>query len=803
MKKLKYALIFILIFLTASAITTAFAEDGISVTRVLPDDEFYAQLSSPLFTVSSEEYKVFFQESGITVKSAGASFFLPSENTPTSGYVYDNYLIYTSASLTSYLIQVYDVSARSLVDVDFSDVVGDCVSVFGYGNRFYVYNGTKTLYAYDVSDAGITLKGSIEKGALFSQATGFCCTADYITFIKQNTVLVYTLADETYTDIHLTATGLAANGGTLYLINGDVLRSYDFADSTIAEKKLSFSPDSVSASGDFVYLTHKSDNCVEIYKSDLTFYNVYAGSGKYDTIFDSPSDVAATDGKILIADSANDRIAIFDESYSYVNEYSCPAPKVVAANGNYLFVATSSQIAGYRNGSAFAVSTSVGDIVDIAVDKNGVMYALDVANFRIWKLEAGKDELSVFAQYDKLSSTPVSISVSEQGTALYVAFTNRLEMLSADASTLMNVSYDGTGLYDKEIVQIKADYYGNVFVLLTDGTEQKIVRLLHTLTSFTSKEEYLLPSVNGSVFDSFDFTTDGGILLLSNNTNSVYLIDKDDVNVITSHNITPIAPPVDVTDKTPVTDELTVLSVNTATYLYSSPENFEDTISLANGDQVILLSSDESLGDYYYVVTKTGSAGYITRSSAQALSRGAVYNSEAIVLFNTYLYKYPVDKSEFAIMSVLKNEELTVLSNLNGFDNGRWQAVTFDSGVYYMLTSCLGEKSEPAITSKIYAKIITDSIGTSVKVFARADSASSVLANLSDGTEVQLFAEIDPSSTFTRVRYGDITGYVYTANLSKAILTTAQITAIILLSLAAVISITVFLINRKIKKNNM
>ena len=98
------------------------------------------------------------------------------------------------------------------------------------------------------------------------------------------------------------------------------------------------------------------------------------------------------------------------------------------------------------------------------------------------------------------------------------------------------------------------------------------------------------------------------------------------------------------------------------------------------------------------------------------------------------------------------------------------------------------------------AKLRSSIVGQKIKVYALADDKSGVIGEYSDGTEVKLLAEIDDTSTFTKIQINDQIGYVKTKELTTGGMTTAQIVILLLILLGGTASVTILVISRKMHK---
>ena len=263
-------------------------------------------------------------------------------------------------------------------------------------------------------------------------------------------------------------------------------------------------------------------------------------------------------------------------------------------------------------------------------------------------------------------------------------------------------------------------------------------------------------------------------------------------------------------------DLLYVAKATAASNVYSSPRNLQVISNISANEYFMVLCSvnSEESGNYFYIVRKDGTMGYIKSSTefTQIPANKDVTTLKiglyAQPLFpNTKIYKYPYSDSEILSDTTIY-DELIVLDNVaQEGENQVWDYYTVsfvkDGAIQtgYVKASEVSPYTSlkaPAILSTV--KISSGAIGAVVYLYALPSESSAQVAQLIDGEELDLAEEYNKDSEWTKVVYKDIYAYVKTSQIEPKGLTPVQITLIVVSVVVVAVSVVMVIILRKKRK---
>ena len=263
-------------------------------------------------------------------------------------------------------------------------------------------------------------------------------------------------------------------------------------------------------------------------------------------------------------------------------------------------------------------------------------------------------------------------------------------------------------------------------------------------------------------------------------------------------------------------DLLYVAKATAASNVYSSPRNLQVISNISANEYFMVLCSvnSEESGNYFYIVRKDGTMGYIKSSTefTQIPANKDVTTLKiglyAQPLFpNTKIYKYPYSDSEILSDTTIY-DELIVLDNVaQEGDNQVWDYFTVSFVKNGAIQTGYVKASEvspytslkaPAILSTV--KISSGAIGAVVYLYALPSESSAQVAQLIDGEELDLAEEYNKDSEWTKVVYKDIYAYVKTSQIEPKGLTPVQITLIVVSVVVVAVSVVMVIILRKKRK---
>lgn len=236
------------------------------------------------------------------------------------------------------------------------------------------------------------------------------------------------------------------------------------------------------------------------------------------------------------------------------------------------------------------------------------------------------------------------------------------------------------------------------------------------------------------------------------------------------------------------------------TKAYYSPKNMKTEFEIAKDSYVLILAAQDG---FYYTRNEQGQTGYVRQNELTVIepSTSTDLGKYAQALHdNTNIYKYPYVSSD-VVATVGISQMLIVVDNVaQDGDNQVWNwykvCILAEDGTmtYGYIQKEYASKFDsfrlPSFSSD--ATVSAGSIGGRVNVYLLPDENSEVLGTLGDGEKVVLAQEkIVESEEWTKIVYGDIQGYIKTANLTTKGLTSLQITLIVVFSVVIVATVII------------
>ena len=225
------------------------------------------------------------------------------------------------------------------------------------------------------------------------------------------------------------------------------------------------------------------------------------------------------------------------------------------------------------------------------------------------------------------------------------------------------------------------------------------------------------------------------------------------------------------------------------------------------------VNSEES-GDYYYIVRKDGTMGYIKSNAAfERINPNTDITTLKIGLYaqplfpNTKIYKYPYSESEVLSDTTIYDELIVIDNVAQEGETQVWDYYTVsfvkDGNIQtgYVKASEVSPYTSlkaPSILSTV--KISSGAIGAVVYLYALPSETSAQVAQLIDGEELDLAEEYNKDSEWTKVVYKDKYAYVKTSQIEQKGLTPVQITLIVVSVVVFAVSIVMIIILRKKRK---
>lgn len=266
-------------------------------------------------------------------------------------------------------------------------------------------------------------------------------------------------------------------------------------------------------------------------------------------------------------------------------------------------------------------------------------------------------------------------------------------------------------------------------------------------------------------------------------------------------------------------DIVKMYKIDSETTVFSSPRHLQKLATLSSGDYVMLLNE---VGEYYYVYfAKEGKdvkLGYIRKDSAITLcpaSTECEIGAYAQALHpDTAVYKYPFVGDGFnstgseAIAYLSIYDQLVVIDNVgqDGEYNWGWYKIQYLDKNDNIVEGYVKEKdvspytvlTPPDISKTV--KVSSKKLGEYVKVYALPQEDAKLIAELKEGTPIDLHEKYDKNSEWTTVIYNDMIAYVKTENIQPGGLTSWQLALAITIPIVVVAIIVTVIILVTVKK---
>ena len=266
-------------------------------------------------------------------------------------------------------------------------------------------------------------------------------------------------------------------------------------------------------------------------------------------------------------------------------------------------------------------------------------------------------------------------------------------------------------------------------------------------------------------------------------------------------------------------DIVKMYKIDSETTVFSSPRHLQKLATLSSGDYVMLLNE---VGEYYYVYfAKEGKdvkLGYIRKDSAITLcpaSTECEIGAYAQALHpDTAVYKYPFVGDGFnstgseAIAYLSIYDQLVVIDNVgqDGEYNWGWYKIQYLDKNNNIVEGYVKEKdvspytvlTPPDISKTV--KVSSKKLGEYVKVYALPQEDAKLIAELKEGTSIDLHEKYDKNSEWTAVIYNDMIAYVKTENIQPGGFTSWQLALAITIPIVVVAIIVTVIILVTVKK---
>lgn len=867
-RKIRYSLITVLLlatlaFLAAFALprTVAKAEDELTIAlspvKTESDGVTYYCFDNPTSVFADGEVKIVAGQNGIYYVSTGENgeTEVKFKNTP-ADKVYRRTM---HEENTEYLIILNEGKISSLgvddevTELDLDGINGDILDFDIAGNKLYAITATQTVVV-PLLDTGIDAQKAYvaalsssrhskinaktvtaANGKLYVSVKAVfgnkwdVCSADIATVSAADGCKLNTVLDQCNDVLSLTA---SAENDVIYLLTRSEIIGYTPSVGGGLYKLYSTDGSEVTdifAYGDNVY-TLDSLNALHVMDGKLANKHVIAASASGDKgFFNVPFGMTAKSSMLYVADTVNNRIAIYaDNGIRYIDrEFRTPV-SVAADNGGTVYVAYDDNKVGIFRNNAFSTydeitvtSTTLGKISRIAVDADKTLFILSDSG--LWRVER--------------DYTPQRISTTVYTDITLSIGRSRLYALSADKIVLLdkeNGEVKGSRTLPRDAISVAVDLNDTAFALYTD----KIVRIPtsgataeYALTSYD--EPYTLGDRMGQLLLCFmengigdeDSAEQNYAIILDTFRHRILKADGTALNarfVDYSYESPDI-----VGNTTAVEGQNGIIrKVRFDTPLFDYPLETKSNYTVLSGGYVIV--PDYSIVAPAYKPDETPEFALVLVDDAQnnRLLQGYVYKdaltdplkyspppSNICTItgeLGTIVYKWP-SRNAKAISGYAETAKNTKFNMLDFVDSFRdeygyyWYRIALDDsgneGYVPAVNVSTIDYQQANILPEYNAEIIAYKGDSIAKTYSRDEATGKYTAvsgvTLKAGTKVEVVGTFDSSERYTKIKFLDskthktVTCFVETAHLKYTGLNIVLIVAILVGAITIILAIII------------
>lgn len=866
-RKIRYSLITVLL-LAALAVVAAFtfprvpaaAEDqpfcALSPVKTESEGVTYYCFDNPLSVFADGEVKIVAGQNGVYFVSTG-------ENGETEVKFNDLaadkvYRRTAHESNTEYLIILNDGKIAAIgtdddiTELDVDGVVDDILDFEVSGDKLYAITATQVIVAplletgIDVQNAFVAQLSSSRhskvnakritaaNGKLYISVKAVfgnkwdVCAADIASISSAGCTLNNAL-DQCNDVLALTA---SAENDVIYLLTRSEILGYTSTVGGGLYKLYSADGSDITdifAYGNSVY-TLDALNALHVLNGKLEDERVIAASASGDEgFFNIPFGMTAKSSMLYIADTVNNRIAIYDKSgIGYINrEFRTPV-SVAADNGGTLYVAYDDNKVGIFRNNAYSTydeitvtSTTLGKIRRIAVDSEKTLFIL--SDNGLWKVERDytPQRISTVAYKD------ITLSIGK--SRLYALDADKIVWLDKSTGEIKD-----SRSAPRDAISVAVDLNDTAFALYTD----KIV----SITTSDTSTEYAL-TVDGQPYTLGDrmgqillsFMEDGLNSDDSDEQNYAIVLDtfrhrvlKADGTALNARFVDYSYESPDIIGSTTAVDGQTgiIRKVRFDTPLFDYPIETKSDYTVISGEYVIV--PDYSIVAPAYKPDETPEFALVLIDDTQnnRLLQGYVYKdalSDPIKYspppsnictitgeLGTIVYKWPSRnaKAISGYSETAKNTKFNMLDFVDSFRDGYgyyWYRIALDEsgkeGYVPAVNISTIDYQQANILPEYNAEVIAYKGNSVAKTYSR-DSATGKYTEVSGvtlkaGTKVEVVGAFDSSERYTKIKFLDgkthktVTCYVETTHLKYTGLNIVLIAAIIVIAITVILAIII------------
>lgn len=761
----------ILVLLPVSCQNVASAADA--TYRVLFPTGNYFQSSSPSLVGANRNYLVIYDDLSKTIfVRADEEWTYTLDFESVSGiFVVENVVFlhadnkYFTLDLTDKAATARERTLPSPADVTFFNSDGTYLYAHSAAGRLTVYDkdlqvalGIDNLYDPDTLAGKIVVAGEGANLIVFSTeyASPVFITYDATTKAKTIKGITHHIGEAYVGDVvyaleiiqQSSASGAQKRIVCIDKTSGDLLFATDI------------NPDKFFAFGNRLFTIQ--DGGVTVYALDdehtaLTKTQTITMSGNDLRHLSNPTDVTRFQNETVVVDSGNNRIAFISQT-GVMTALQLDETPLALCSGDSVYVVTKSKILQIKD-KTITSTIDVEDVVDVTylsslyiLKKDGVYVNLAGNAVKIFDVDNAK-----------------RITAANDGTNVYVLTESEIIAINRSGQRLLSLA---SGDF-KDAIDFAVDYQGKAFI------------------AYANRIDYVLGEESGSYTLSnaslkatpTSVCLDGTTVFF---TASECFVGALDVQAATKQNYAFTAP------------EITKGAYHFAKAkdgaMFFSIDGRIENVSLATNETIIVY--DDTTKDGKTLARVGERLISIDKSQFDSVECGAL-SGDYVTKGATSLFALPyVEDGKITLESGVR---LTLKSDTAEYDNSVWVIATYQGQDYFVKRSDIAEYVEIVEEKdKVYGKANADRVGGLVNMYADPSTASEVVAQIVDGSKVEVLETLD---NFYLVTYDGKLGYIQKSQLKIGTLTTVQIVAIVLSIIVAIAGAAIFASVHLTRKN--
>lgn len=491
--------------------------------------------------------------------------------------------------------------------------------------------------------------------------------------------------------------------------------------------------------------------------------------------FRSPSGVYLSDGSMLVADTGNGRVAVYNGSALPDYATGAAVSRITYYGGRY--VAVGADGVYHLDGTAlspFAAAANITASGETPVDvitAGGRLYVLtDTALYRL-------DALSFTAVKTGMTDA-IAVEFSPRGNYLFVMTASGMYTLTENGAELRAFRpCDFSGASDFTV-----DYAGDFYVAYP--AENKISVMENGLDSITETRSCVLVD-KGYPAAPVAVALDGEELIFSSRS---CFVGRAAIGAVTEDTyVPPVAP--SVTDGTP---SRFAYAANDAE-MFTDLDRFDTVSSVPSGTTVLVFEGVSSVDGYVYAYANRA-MGYIAESALTAIDptvTHGVYDLAPETVLRAYPHLGGVSSGNSAV-------RIERFDDAAGLDGGAWARVEIDGTVSYVPRSALAEYVVVVPErEKVFGRAVGTRIGGIVELRSAPSESAGVISSVVDGTRMEILEE---AGDWYYVLCENTYGYILKEEVELEGLTPVQIAAIVLAVVVFAVGVGVLVVSAQTRK---